>query len=145
MAEIGAGKVVPLEIGARQVAAAALLHASGDELVVALAAAFRLAVGQVTLAMVLCGWPVWMRIVLQARTITGLEPAGRNIITGRVHDNALGRIVPLGDLGRAAELQPHRAHPHGHPASSPAAARRVAASRTAPTAGGGAQPVSRPA
>ena len=34
----------------------------------------------------------------------------------RVHDHALGRLVALGDIRGAGELQPDRAHPDGDPA-----------------------------
>ncbi|HWN62081.1 MAG TPA: hypothetical protein VNO25_15615, partial [Streptosporangiaceae bacterium] len=56
----------------------------GDELGVALAAAFRLAIGQVPYAMMLRGRAVRMRVVLRARTVADLEPPGRNLIAGRV-------------------------------------------------------------
>ena len=52
----------------------------GDELGVALAAAFRLAIGQVPLAMMLRGRPVRMRVVLSVRTVADLEPPGRTLI-----------------------------------------------------------------
>jgi hypothetical protein len=33
-----------------------------------------------------------------------------------VRDHPPGRLVPFGDLGGAAEVQPHRSHPHRDPA-----------------------------
>ena len=42
----------------------------------------------------------------------GLAPA-LLVGTARVHDHPLGRLVALGDVGGARELQPDRAHPDG--------------------------------
>jgi hypothetical protein len=54
---------------------------------VTLATAFRLAIGQVPLAMMLRGRPVRMRVVLRVRTVADLEPPGRTLIAGRVRDD----------------------------------------------------------
>ena len=61
-------------------------HAPGDELGVVLAAAFRLAVGQVPLAVELPRRPARMRIALRARTAADGERLGRRVTTG-VHDD----------------------------------------------------------
>ena len=66
----------------------------GDEFGVALATAFRLAIGQVPLAMMLRGRPVRMRVVLRVRTVADLEPPGRTLIAGRVRDDV--GAVPVG-------------------------------------------------
>ena len=69
-------------------------HPRGDELRVALAAAFRLAVGQVPLAVMQRGWPSGMRIMLRAGTVPGLEQDAGNLIAGGVHDDV--GPVPVG-------------------------------------------------
>ena len=94
----------------------------GDEFGVALAAAFRLPIGQVPHAMMLRGRPVRMRVVLRVRTFADLEPPGRNLVAGRVRDDVgaipvgqhhhVGR-APGGGIGHLLQMRkrpdPHRA------------------------------------
>ena len=65
-----------------------------DELGVAFAAAFRLAVGQVALAMMLRGRPVRVRVGLRTRTLADLEPTGGSQFARGVCDDV--GAVPVG-------------------------------------------------
>ena len=83
-------------------------HAPGDELGVVLAAAFRLAVGQVPLAVELPGRPIRMRVLLRAGTAADGERLGRRLVTTGVRD----------DVGAVAVGQ------HGHVGRPPRRGRR---------------------
>ena len=78
----------------RRHAVRGLGHPPGDEFGVALAAAFRLAIGQVPHAVMLRGRAVRMRVGLRVRTVADLEPPGRNLIAGRVRDDV--GAIPVG-------------------------------------------------
>ena len=105
-------------------------HPRGDELGVALAAAFRLAVRQVPLAVMQRGRPSGVRIMLRAGTVPGLEQDAGNLIAGGVHDDV--GPVPVGQqhhvhrpprrgVGHLQQVRerPHPDRAHARPGRKP--------------------------